>query len=117
MQDDLLFQSIEETGRRLDLDDSVIEKDYYVTQVIKALSAVENEYFSIVFCGGTCLAKAHKIVQRMSEDVDFKIQRKATTSDFSKSYMLKELKAFRLELQERTIIPNLVWTPGMQRVR
>ena len=42
MQDELLFQSIEETGRRLDLDDSVIEKDYYVTKVIKALSAVEN---------------------------------------------------------------------------
>lgn len=36
MQDELLFQSIEETGRRLDLDDSVIEKDYYVTQVIQA---------------------------------------------------------------------------------
>jgi len=108
MQDELLFQSIEETGRRLDLDDSVIEKDYYVTQVIKALSAVENEYFRLVFCGGTCLAKAHKIVQRMSEDVDFKIQRKAATNDFSKSYMLKELKAFRLELQERFIIPNLI---------
>ena len=108
MQDELLFQSIEETGRLLDLDDSVIEKDYYVTQLIQALSTVENEYFRLVFCGGTCLAKAHKVVQRMSEDVDFKIQRKATTNDFSKSYMLKELKAFRLELQERFTIPNLI---------
>ena len=42
MQDELLFQSIEETGRRLDLDDSVIEKDYYVTQVIKALISPSN---------------------------------------------------------------------------
>ena len=41
MQDELIFQSIEETGRRLDLDDSVIEKDYYVTQVIKALSTMD----------------------------------------------------------------------------
>ena len=108
MRDELLFQSIEETGRRLDLDDSVIEKDYYVTQVIKVLSAVENEHFRLVFCGGTCLAKAHKVVQRMSEDVDFKIQRKVTTDDFSKSYMLKELKAFRLKLQESFAIPNLI---------
>jgi hypothetical protein len=44
MHDELLFQSIEETGRRLDLDDSLIEKDYYVTQVINVLSKAENEY-------------------------------------------------------------------------
>lgn len=106
MPDELLFQSIEETGRRLDLDNSVIEKDYYVTQVIQALSSVENEYFRLVFCGGTCLAKAHKVVQRMSEDVDFKIQCKATTNDFSKSHLLKELKTFRQELQGRFTISN-----------
>lgn len=53
---------------------SIIEKDYYVTRVINALSGVENEYFRLIFAGGTCLAKAHKIVKRMSEDIDFKIQ-------------------------------------------
>ncbi len=47
---------------------SIIEKDYYVTRVINALSSVENEYFRLIFAGGTCLAKAHKIVKRMSED-------------------------------------------------
>jgi hypothetical protein len=29
--------------------------------------------FRLVFAGGTCLARAYKLVQRMSEDVDFKI--------------------------------------------
>ena len=43
----------------------------------------------------------------MSENVDFKIQRKAATVDFSKSHLLKELKAFRLELQSNFTIPNL----------
>lgn len=103
-----MFQSVEATANALDLPESVVEKDYYVTQVIQALSGIENEYFRLVFCGGTCLAKAHKIVQRMSEDVDFKIQRKSNTDDFSKSYMLKELKAFRLELQSNFAIPNLI---------
>jgi hypothetical protein len=26
---------------------------------------LENENFRLVFCGGTCLAKAHKLVKRM----------------------------------------------------
>ena len=102
-----MFQYIETTANTLDLPESVIEKDYYVTQVIQSLSKIENEYFRLVFCGGTCLAKAHKVVQRMSEDVDFKIQRKSTTDGFSKSRLLKELKAFRLDLQSNFAIPNL----------
>ncbi len=72
----ILTLLIDETGVALDLPSAVIEKDYYVTQVIHVLSDTENEYFRLVFAGGTCLAKAHKIVKRMSEDVDFKIQLK-----------------------------------------
>ncbi len=63
------------TSERLNIKDfSIIEKDYYVTRIIHALSSVENEFFRLIFAGGTCLAKAYKIVKRMSEDVDFKIQ-------------------------------------------
>jgi len=56
-------------GERLDLDEAVIEKDYYVTQAIQALSNTGNEHFRLVFCGGTCLSKAHKIVKRMNKCV------------------------------------------------
>lgn len=49
------------------IESSIIEKDYYVTRVINALSGVENEYFRLIFAGGTCLAKAHKIVKRMMQ--------------------------------------------------
>lgn len=104
MLDSSMFQYIETTANTLDLPESVIEKDYYVTQVIQSLSKIENEYLRLVFCGGTCLAKAHKVVQRMSEDVDFKIQRKSTTDGFSKSHLLKELKTFRLGLQSTTLL-------------
>jgi predicted nucleotidyltransferase component of viral defense system len=73
MLDEKLLRQISDTGELLGLDEAVIEKDYYVTQVIHVLSNLENEFFRLIFCGGTCLAKAHKLVQRMSEDVDFKI--------------------------------------------
>ena len=46
----------------------------------------------------------HKVVQRTSEDVDFKF----SVNLLRKSHMLKELKAFRLELQSNFAIPNLI---------
>jgi predicted nucleotidyltransferase component of viral defense system len=86
---------------------AIIEKDYYVTHVIHSLSGIENEYFRLIFAGGTCLAKAHKIVKRMSEDVDFKIQLKSTGDNFSKSRLLKELKNFRSQIMSSLTLPNL----------
>ncbi len=85
----------------------IIEKDYYVTHAIHSLSGIENEYFRLVFCGGTCLAKAHRIVKRMSEDVDFKIQLKNTGETFSKSRLLRELKKFRTQIISSLTLPNL----------
>ena len=85
---------------------SVIEKDYYVTQIINILSNVENNYFRLIFAGGTCLAKAHKIVKRMSEDVDFKIQAKKINESFSKTRFLKELKEFRSQILSTLSLPD-----------
>jgi len=85
----------------------IIEKDYYVTHVIHALSGIENEYFRLIFSGGTCLAKAHKLVKRMSEDVDFKIQLKNTGETFSKNRLLKELKKFRTQIMLSIMTPKI----------
>lgn len=86
---------------------SIIEKDYYVTHAIHSLSGIENEYFRLIFAGGTCLAKAHRIVKRMSEDIDFKIQLKNKSETFSKSRLLKELKKFRAQIMESLTLPDL----------
>ncbi len=89
---------IETTLLNINLTGAVVEKDYYVTQVIHALSNIQNEYFRLVFAGGTCLAKAHRIVNRMSEDIDFKIQIK-NNETFSRSRLIKELKDFRAQIK------------------
>jgi len=52
---------------------ALVEKDQLVVRAIAALAAIDTKPFALVFGGGTALARAHKIVQRMSEDVDFKI--------------------------------------------
>ncbi|MGK4455534.1 nucleotidyl transferase AbiEii/AbiGii toxin family protein, partial [Klebsiella pneumoniae] len=43
------------------------------TQIIALLSKLKYEKLDLVFAGGTALTKAHKVMQRMSEDVDFKV--------------------------------------------
>lgn len=52
---------------------ATVTKDFYVVQAIKAVASVDASPFTLVFGGGTALARAHKLVKRMSEDVDFKI--------------------------------------------
>lgn len=86
---------------------TILEKDYYVSRIIHALSDVENEYFRLIFAGGTCLAKAHKIVKRMSEDIDFKIQVKNAGGVLSNSRMLKKLKEFRAQIMSVLSLPDL----------
>jgi Nucleotidyl transferase AbiEii toxin, Type IV TA system len=51
----------------------LVEKDLHVVRAIAALAAIDAAPFTLVFGGGTALARAHKLVRRMSEDVDFKI--------------------------------------------
>jgi len=72
---------------------SVIEKDVFVTKAIHVVSEIKNMGINLVFCGGTCLAKAYQIVNRMSEDVDFKIYPVIPFS--SRSDQRRKLRDFR----------------------
>ena len=53
---------------------SFLEKDWFVTQVIATLGALEQPGFEIKFSGGTALSKGHGLLQRFSEDVDFRVR-------------------------------------------
>ena len=56
------------SGKLDGLDQSFIEKDYWVTQVLRALQV--NFPAGFVFKGGTSLSKGYQIIERFSEDVD-----------------------------------------------
>lgn len=74
----------------------VLEKDMHVCDAMKILAAIPtNRYFRLVFCGGTCLSKAYGILERMSEDVDFKIVPNDAALSLSKTGLRTALKAFR----------------------
>src|SRR5215207_10555026 len=64
---------LEEVAELRQLLPAFIEKDWFVTQVIDIVSRVEVPDFRIVFTGGTALSKAHGLLERFSEDVDFRV--------------------------------------------
>jgi hypothetical protein len=74
----------------------VLEKDMHVFDALKILSKMPaNKHFRLVFCGGTCLSKAYGILERMSEDVDFKVVPTDLAHTLTRSALRNELRAFR----------------------
>ena len=62
-QDVLEATSVSQNNRPI----PIIEKDYYVTMILKLLS---EEAPGCVFKGGTSLSKCHHVIDRFSEDID-----------------------------------------------
>jgi len=52
---------------------SILEKDIHVTDALQALMNLRFPGVRLVFCGGTSLSKAYRLIERMSEDVDLKM--------------------------------------------
>ena len=89
-------EAIIEATRFFNLEDpSFIEKDLYVTDLLHRCAPLEDENYYLVFCGGTCLSKAHKAAQRFSEDIDFKIIQKEWDPDIPTSQKRKRLGKFK----------------------
>jgi hypothetical protein len=60
---DVISLTAEKLGTTMD----IVEKDYYVTMILKILSEAK---YNVVFKGGTSLSKAFGIIDRFSEDID-----------------------------------------------
>lgn len=72
------------TSAKTKLPQLVVEKDWWVTMVLKALSA--TRYFSLMsFKGGTSLSKGWNLINRFSEDIDIAIRREGVFSISSPS--------------------------------
>lgn len=64
--------AIAAAAQELKIREVYLEKDYWVTFVLRRLSE-HSERKKIVFKGGTSLSKAYKTIRRFSEDVDLAI--------------------------------------------
>ena len=52
---------------------ALVEKDFHVVKALKAIAVIDTAPLRLVFGGGTALSRAHRLVKRMSEDIDLRI--------------------------------------------
>lgn len=60
--------TLDVVAERLDISATAVEKDYWVSEVLRIL--VANFPDDFIFKGGTSLSKGYRIVERFSEDID-----------------------------------------------
>lgn len=63
-----------DAAAQLPLRPEFFEKDCLVAEAVEILARVGRERGArLVFCGGTALSQAHQLIDRMSEDIDFRV--------------------------------------------
>lgn len=90
---ELFGDLIEATASELNINPLFVEKDYWVTYVLKKLSL--SSFVAVaIFKGGTSLSKAYKLIERFSEDIDLAV----ITRDKSSNQIKKLLKNIESEI-------------------
>ncbi|MBN1117470.1 MAG: nucleotidyl transferase AbiEii/AbiGii toxin family protein [Bacteroidales bacterium] len=99
-----LFRSaIKETAENLNIRNFFIEKDYWISLVLRRLS--ESRYVdSVVFKGGTSLSKGYRLINRFSEDVDIAVIDLADSSGNQLKTLIRTVeKEIAQDLVESTV--------------
>lgn len=65
---------MQEIAIDLGVDPSFVEKDWYAVQILKLISDYNHGDIEPVFSGGTSLSKGYGLIERFSEDIDFKLK-------------------------------------------
>lgn len=92
---------------------ALIEKDYYVTEALRIISATVGD--KVIFKGGTSLSKGWNLIQRFSEDIDIFLDPGAFQPVLSKGGIDRELKKLRDAISEHpalTFVKNESQTIG-----
>jgi hypothetical protein len=71
----------------------IIEKDYYVTEVLRIIAVTAGD--QVIFKGGTSLSKGWNLIQRFSEDIDIFLDPLAFEPALTKRGIDRELKRLR----------------------
>jgi len=88
----------EEIAQIMGIAQSFVEKDWYVVQIIGIIADIQDNNFEVIFSGGTALSKAHNLLRRFSEDVDFRVleQKGRSTRTSRSAFWRKVVDALRL---------------------
>lgn len=84
--------AITAASEHLKIREAYIEKDYWVTYVLKNLSRSPFKD-NVVFKGGTSLSKVHKCIERFSEDIDLALLDIENLGDSKRKSLMKDIEA------------------------
>lgn len=99
-QDPELFKDLlQASSERLSIPTYLVEKDYYISMILKALSLSVYKA-QIVFKGGTSLSKAYQLIDRFSEDVDFAVISEGMSGNQVKTLLSHLIKEVTVGLSE-----------------
>lgn len=84
----LPVDAIELLDSKFKIDPSFTEKDWYTQHILGVIARFESDEFQPVFSGGTSLSKGYGLIQRFSEDVDFRMRplKEKLTRSFRSNY-------------------------------
>lgn len=63
---------VDEIAAEMGVSPAFVEKDWYSVQALQAIASSESDGFRTIFSGGTSLSKGYGLIQRFSEDLDFR---------------------------------------------
>ncbi len=86
----------------------LVEKDFHVVHALKAVIAVKDDNYRLVFAGGTALARAHRLIRRMSEDIGLKVvpigdEDRRSARKVLRSALERALKGVPFKLANKTV--------------
>ena len=84
----LFRQAVLFASEVLGIESGIVEKDYYVTMFLRALSA---KLPTLVFKGGTSLSKCCKLIQRFSEDIDLNLEGEKRPSEGQRRHLKESI--------------------------
>lgn len=96
------------TGRKLGIDPSLVEKDYWIMQALWGLQQLGKQF---ELKGGTSLSKGFRLIHRFSEDIDIRIQPDTALPvgpNHNKAHHAEARKAFYDNLARTITIPGFV---------
>ncbi|HCA3880571.1 TPA: nucleotidyl transferase AbiEii/AbiGii toxin family protein [Salmonella enterica] len=99
---DSFVEIIQATADHLSIPAVYVEKDYWVTYILRNLSRSDYKE-RLIFKGGTALSKAYKLIRRFSEDIDLA----AHLPDFSGNQIKNYIRDAETQLTE-----GLMYLPG-----
>lgn len=84
--------------RQRGLRESIIEKDYFVTEALRIIEGIAGS--KVIFKGGTSLSKGWNLIQRFSEDIDIFLDPTAFQPPLGKNAIDRELKKLRQAIED-----------------